>query len=677
MGSEPDQTKRNRVGGPRPGVGRKKGAGTGLNDWFIGIFGLAFLLSLSLNVMHLTMSDHHEETNDIGGRGHSTNQRAARAALLRTMKEFRERSSRDLFQRRERRAAKLKPMLELEPNEHSDSPAHNDSGGGGGGGGEKSNAKSIPTANQNANPNANSNANQNSNANANANQNPFRGNPKLLAKLNCKLWNVSDEAAQEMVYWRDIPTDSAYSPPFFAINRQPGNERKYMTFEPDGGGWNNIRMAMESTIAMAVATGRTLVMPPQKRMYLLGDTKDGQRHHFNFVDFFPIERMAADNVAFEVVSMQEYLEAEAMTGKLINKETGKVEFPPGNRTDWNGINQEDYDTLRYYLRSVSHTLDWKPGKCLPAFPSSGNHKDVEILQSLVKEVREMKESKSDKLFQVDDPDPRARLQDTLSGRRALCVYDEEDQNEKVVHFQMNHKKGLRLLVHFYAFLFFEDWREDMWMKRVIRDHLYYSDEIQCAAAKVVDKVRDHVSKVTNGKTREFISFHIRRGDFQFEDTRIGIEDIMANTQDLIPSGSVIFIATDERNLKFFDPMRKKYDLLFLKDFKDDLKGVNSNYFGMIDQLVASRGSKFFGCWHSTFTGYIMRLRGYHSIKDKSEGYEQGILPTTYYYTPKNLQTEMHTYSPIRGAFFNREFPTSWRAIDTGVEELAAIARHKR
>jgi hypothetical protein len=31
-------------------------------------------------------------------------------------------------------------------------------------------------------------------------------------------------------------------------------------------GWNNIRMAMESVIGLAVATGRTLVMPPQKKM---------------------------------------------------------------------------------------------------------------------------------------------------------------------------------------------------------------------------------------------------------------------------------------------------------------------------------------------------------------------------------------------------------------------------
>ena len=61
------------------------------------------------------------------------------------------------------------------------------------------------------------------------------------------------------------------------------------------------------------------------------------------------------------------------------QETGQVEFPPGNRTEWDGIDQADYDLLRGYLRNVSNTLRWEPGKCLPAFPSSGKHQDVEIL----------------------------------------------------------------------------------------------------------------------------------------------------------------------------------------------------------------------------------------------------------------------------------------------------------
>ena len=151
------------------------------------------------------------------------------------------------------------------------------------------------------------------------------------------------------------------------------------------------------------------------------------------------------------------------------------------------------------------------------------------------------------------------------------------------------------------------------MKRFVRDHLHYVDEIQCAAARVVAAIRDHVRKRNpENKNGDFDSFHIRRGDFQFKATRIEADEIYENSKDELTPNSTIFVATDERNKAFFDPLRAHYDLLFLDDFKDELKGVNTNYYGMyqlrrfeanqslftnflallsgmIDQLVSSRG----------------------------------------------------------------------------------------
>lgn len=630
-------------------AGPKKNAGTRMHDWFIAIFGVAFLLSFSLNAVRL--AEENGYTNDVGGKGHASNKHAARAALHRAMNDFKDSSRISSINIKEPRDQPNKKSVINVKTQKIEAAA----------------AGSLRVGKRNAGGGDGPKTSGNDNSHL-----------MELATLDCKAYGgPSPKIAQELVYWQDISSDSSYVSPFFELNKQEGNAKKYLTFEPDGGGWNNIRMAMESTIAMAVAMGRTLVMPPQKKMYLLGQIEGGQQHHFSFVDFFPIAEMAEDNKAFQVVSMKEYLEEEAMKGNLVNRGTGKVEFPPGNRTDWDGINSEDYDVLRGYLRNVSHTLRWKPGKCLPAFPSSGNHKDVEILKKLAKEAKDQDTHVDKKnLFRVDDPNPASRLEDSLAGRRELCVYDENDQKEQVVHFQMNHKEKLRLLVHFYGFLFFEDWREDLWMKRFVRDHLHYTDEIQCAAARIVSEVRNHVAKRTDGKSTEFDTFHIRRGDFQYKETRIDIDEIIKNTEKHLTPGSTIFIATDERNKNFFDPMKKKYDLLFLDDFKSELDGINSNYYGMIDQLVASRGRLFFGCWFSTFTGYIMRIRGYHSIKDKAPGYEHGELPTTYYYVTKERLNEMHKYAPLRRNFYVREYPTSWRDIDQGIKELASISRHR-
>jgi hypothetical protein len=141
----------------------------------------------------------------------------------------------------------------------------------------------------------------------------------------------------------------------------------------------------------------------------------------------------------------------------------------------------------------------------------------------------------------------------------------------------------------------------------------YVDEIQCAAARIVAELRQKALKLSSSPN--FDTIHIRRGDFQFKDTRISAEEILANSADVLTVNKTIYVATDERDKTFFQPIEAAgYKLFFLDDFRDLLHGVNTNYFGMIDQLIASQGEIFLGCWHSTFTGYIMRLRGvsFHS-----------------------------------------------------------------
>lgn len=93
---------------------------------------------------------------------------------------------------------------------------------------------------------------------------PKHNRPKLpsderLGRLNCDAHGgPSQDVAHDMVYWQNIPSDHQYKSPFLLNSRQ----EKYLTFEPDGGGFNNIRMAMEVVLTLAVAMGRTLVLPP-------------------------------------------------------------------------------------------------------------------------------------------------------------------------------------------------------------------------------------------------------------------------------------------------------------------------------------------------------------------------------------------------------------------------------
>lgn len=71
----------------------------------------------------------------------------------------------------------------------------------------------------------------------------FDGNvhTNFVAGLNCEKFGGPSEAeAQEMVYWEDIPEDAKWVSPFHSRHHK-GGPTQFLTFEPDQGGWNNIR----------------------------------------------------------------------------------------------------------------------------------------------------------------------------------------------------------------------------------------------------------------------------------------------------------------------------------------------------------------------------------------------------------------------------------------------------
>ena len=317
--------------------------------------------------------------------------------------------------------------------------------------------------------------------------------------------SFSQFAQKEMVYWSNIPYDSFYRSPYVSNNGEQYNKktnnqarakRMYLSFEFDGGGWNNIRMSTETYLSLAMAMGRTLIMPPRKHIYLLGrqkgDDQAKQQVHFSFADFFPIEKLAKDNdVPLNIISMEEFLETEAMTGNLIDNKTGNPSFPPNNKTAWD---EEDYDELRFWLRNVTHVpMDWHPNNCLAVFPISG---DYSRSGNLTQDLKAINDGKlimdSHQLVNVSDP-VIYRMKDNLAKRKKLCFYDRELQNAPVIHFICSHKLKIRMLTHFYSFLLFENWKEDLWMKRFIRDHVRYDDHLQVSAPIVA-----HIKKIRRG-----------------------------------------------------------------------------------------------------------------------------------------------------------------------------------
>eukprot|EP00537_Pseudo-nitzschia_pungens_P012790 CAMPEP_0172383614 /NCGR_PEP_ID=MMETSP1061-20121228/1479_1 /TAXON_ID=37318 /ORGANISM="Pseudo-nitzschia pungens, Strain cf. pungens" /LENGTH=780 /DNA_ID=CAMNT_0013111923 /DNA_START=163 /DNA_END=2505 /DNA_ORIENTATION=- len=516
-------------------------------------------------------------------------------------------------------------------------------------------------------------------------QNRKQKHTHTIANLDCKAHGgPSEQDAEEMVYWEDIPEDALHMSPFHVNHpenqngdgKQVQSITQFLTFEPDQGGWNNIRMAMETVLALAFAMGRTLVLPPHQGMYLIDKGGDHQNNKFSFDHFFHMESISAEHIGLDIITTKEFLE-RCVRGEIVNA-NGQPIHPPDGRTDWDGMPYYELKRLTLWMRKFSgqNLVDFVPEECIVSFPASNSEEDAEELAALPARIAASPEgfppyeAYIGKPTPVDAP-PIERLKEMNGDRAKLCLYTPDIQKKQWVHFPVGMKTSsggeTRLLVHFYAFLFFQDWKQDLWMKRFVRDHVRYIDEIQCAAARVVAKLRQRISDRTKGASNRFDTVHVRRGDFQFKETRVDADVILIQLKRVLDRNTTLYVATDERKKEFFKPFVDYFaDVVFLDDFiETELQGINTNYFGMIDQLLASRGDIFFGCWFSTFTGYINRLRGYHADDHETPGYEQGIVPSYYYVMPDRFD-HMQEFWPIKKQFYAREFPASWRLIDSSI-----------
>lgn len=262
---------------------------------------------------------------------------------------------------------------------------------------------------------------------------------------------------------------------------------------------------MEIAVVMALVTGRTLVIPPEQDLYLLMNKGNEGKHKakFSMLDFFHFHSIETEFTNFRAISLKEFLEKQALTGKLLSVRDEKTPvFPPGNRTDWTNLGKNWESTKRgdgkilwrWMREEAAHDLAWDNSRCLAAFPAKRlDGLSIQQLQSTLYEILHDDEIRypavppMQRWFRRTErtrgkPMPvfanvTERMAEMLANRRELCIYDLKLQKAKVVHLKGEQDTGHRLLIHFYAFLFFQDWRTDLWVKRFVRECVYYINSI--------------------------------------------------------------------------------------------------------------------------------------------------------------------------------------------------------
>jgi hypothetical protein len=210
------------------------------------------------------------------------------------------------------------------------------------------------------------------------------------------------------------------------------------------------------------------------------------------------------------------------------------------------------------------------------------------------------------------------------------------------------------LQHFYAVIHFSDPAIDNYMKRFIRDFIHYHDNMYCAAGKIIQSLqyegKQRGFEVDQEGAGGYSALHVRRGDLQYKECLIPAEEWWENTRKLWRRKEILYISTDEQNRTFFEPLAEHHDLRFLDDYYEEagLANLDKHFMGMVESIVSARGRLFVGTWHSTFSSYIMRLRGYYGMSKVSNYYN---------YRPRWLW--MHKWVYPNGNYAAREFPIAW------------------
>ena len=104
-----------------------------------------------------------------------------------------------------------------------------------------------------------------------------------------------------------------------------------------------------------------------------------------------------------------------------------------------------------------------------------------------------------------------------------------------------------------------------------------------------------LSKKVKEKIGDYNSVHVRRNDFLIchEDKLVPSDLLLEKLYAFFERSKPLYIATDEKDLSFFDPVREKYDIYFYKDFDFNTTSLETD---VMDQVICADSDIFMGTY---------------------------------------------------------------------------------
>ena len=181
------------------------------------------------------------------------------------------------------------------------------------------------------------------------------------------------------------------------------------------------------------------------------------------------------------------------------------------------------------------------------------------------------------------------------------VFDLSELNQQFLHFESN------LFGHYWYNVYPGDENARNLLKNKINKVLKYRDEFYSYANVVPQQIGP------------YNAIHVRRGDFLFaRNKQIRSVDIPEKILDAIKSlpfenpDLPLYIATDEKDITFFDEIEEKCDSYLYSDI--DILSDNDFFESklnrsVLEQIICAQADNFFGTYYSTFSKRINIMRG--------------------------------------------------------------------
>jgi hypothetical protein len=385
---------------------------------------------------------------------------------------------------------------------------------------------------------------------------------------------------------------------------------RYVTFDIDQGGLNNIRLVFEYVAVIAAITGRTLVLPPAKPWYLInigpieGGEPGGVTHIGDVIDIPALAK------SIRILTTEEFiLEAS----EHLNIPAEHRTAVPSTEVDALAIRDNKWSDWLYENTEI---IRWNPYDSIICIPN---------------------------VESVGDPSNslESNLTEAYRDGRNLVEFTPRMNASAVLHFPS--RNGLRSLGPVATMLGSINPIIPKTGRRLLKQHVRYRPEIFEIANQLIS---------TLGFSK-FNALHIRRNDFQYKQTRLNAEIISSNVKPIFNTTLPLYIATDESSEEFIEVFSKDHQVYLWQDILDATEistEIPRLWVGPIEQLVCAASNQFAGTDLSTFSSYIHRIRGYKDGPD-TECFFHSIDYNTDDHQKEQLEFDGRTYL--------RENPLFW------------------